>query len=71
MTKAFVVLNSTHQPVNVFLIPELHTTSHHISQLHKAAESKGRYGMLVDAKECGAPEVVDFLKALPQEDLTP
>ena len=68
MSKAFVVLNSTHQPTNVFIIPEMHTTSHHLSQLHKAAESKGRYGLMVEVIECGAPEAADVLKAMPAEN---
>lgn len=67
MNKAFVVMSATHHPISVFLIPEMHTNSHLIGQLHKAAEGGGRYGMLVDVIDVGAPQAADIIKKMEPE----
>ena len=67
MTKAFVLMNQSHQPIEVYVIPDGHTTSHHINQLHLAAADKGRYGLMVDVLECGAPQACDIMKKKPME----
>lgn len=69
MTKAFVVMNSCNVPTNVFVIPDGHTNSHHLGQLYKAAEDVGRYGLLIDVEECGAPQASDIIKKMQPERL--
>jgi hypothetical protein len=67
MSKAFVLMNSTHQPTGVFIIPDQHTTSHYTGQLYKAAEEVGRYGMLIDVEEVGAPQAADMIRKMEKE----
>ena len=67
MSKAFVVMNPQHQPVSIFLIPDMHTTSHHLGQLQRAAEEVGRYGMIIEAQECGAQQAADIIKRMEPE----
>jgi hypothetical protein len=67
MNKAFVVMNQSHQPIKVFLIPELHTTSHYVNQLHAAAEAGGRYGLMLDVQDDGALRAVDAIKKMAPE----
>jgi regulator of RNase E activity RraB len=62
--KAFVVMNQGHQPDGVYLIPEIHTAAHYISQLNKAAEEVGRYGLMVDVYECGALGAADNIRKM-------
>lgn len=67
MNKAFVLMSQTHQPVQVFVIPDVHMATHYINQLERAAETVGRYGLLVDVQECGAPQASDVIRRLTPE----
>ena len=67
MHKAFVLMNSSHQPIRIFLIPELHMTSHHLGQLQRAALDGGRYGMIIEVMDCGAPTATDIIKSMSPE----
>ena len=49
MSKGFILYNSAHLPLKVFVFPEIN--NHNLSNLQAAAEASGHYGMIIDLEE--------------------